>query len=107
MHFPLTLQIFHIHTYIPYRHLEDRERLAERVRDLEARLFEKDNDNKLLVRRLQLESKNFKGQLQQEVLKQREIAQKLERAHHEIQRLSSVIEVSQMRNCYSYIEALV
>lgn len=76
------------------RHLEERERLAERVRDLEARLIEKDNDNKLLVRRLQLESKNFKGQLQHEVLKQREIAQKLERAHHEIQRLNSVIEVS-------------
>ncbi|XP_065075286.1 lebercilin-like protein [Ochlerotatus camptorhynchus] len=79
------------------KHLEDRERLAERVRDLEARLIEKDNDNKLLVRRLQLESKNFKGQLQQEVFKQREIAQKLERAQHEIQRLSSVIEIYEKR----------
>ncbi|XP_001663879.2 lebercilin-like protein isoform X2 [Aedes aegypti] len=79
------------------KHLEERERLAERVRDLEARLIEKDNDNKLLVRRLQLESKNFKGQLQHEVLKQREIAQKLERAHHEIQRLNSVIEIYEKR----------
>ncbi|KAL9699172.1 hypothetical protein quinque_002613 [Culex quinquefasciatus] len=74
------------------KHLEERERLAERVRDLETRLIEKDNDTKLLARRLQLETKNFKAQLQQEVLKQREIAQKLERAHHEIQRLNSVIE---------------
>ncbi|XP_062544506.1 lebercilin isoform X2 [Armigeres subalbatus] len=79
------------------KHLEERERLAERVRDLEARLIEKDNDNKLLVRRLQLESKNFKGQLQQEVLKQREFAQKMERAHHEIQRLNSVIEIYEKR----------
>ncbi|XP_058829959.1 lebercilin isoform X2 [Topomyia yanbarensis] len=79
------------------KHLEERERLAERVRDLETRLIEKDNDAKLLARRLQLETKNFKGQLQQEVLKQREISQKLERAHHEIQRLSSVIEIYEKR----------
>ncbi|XP_055534255.1 lebercilin-like protein isoform X2 [Wyeomyia smithii] len=79
------------------KHLEERERLAERVRDLESRLIEKDNDAKLLARRLQLESKNFKGQIQQEVLKQREISQKLERAHHEIQRLNSVIEIYEKR----------
>lgn len=79
------------------KHLEERERLAERVRDLETRLIEKDNDTKLLARRLQLETKNFKAQLQQEVLKQREIAQKLERAHHEIQRLNSVIEIYEKR----------
>ncbi|XP_055610445.1 lebercilin-like protein isoform X2 [Uranotaenia lowii] len=79
------------------KHLEERERLSDRVRDLEARLIEKDNDTKLLARRLQLESKNFKGQLQQEVLKQREIASKLERAHHEIQRLNSVLEIYEKR----------
>ncbi|XP_055626585.1 lebercilin isoform X2 [Toxorhynchites rutilus septentrionalis] len=79
------------------KHLEERERLAERVRDLETRLIEKDNDAKLLARRLQLESKNFRGQLQQEILKQREISQKLERAHHEIQRLNSVIEIYEKR----------
>ncbi|XP_053686519.1 lebercilin-like protein [Sabethes cyaneus] len=79
------------------KHLEERERLAERVRDLETRLIEKDNDAKLLARRLQLETKNFKGQIQQEVLKQREISQKLERAHHEIQRLNSVIEIYEKR----------
>uniref|UniRef100_A0A1Q3FS10 Putative ciliary protein causing leber congenital amaurosis disease n=1 Tax=Culex tarsalis TaxID=7177 RepID=A0A1Q3FS10_CULTA len=79
------------------KHLEERERLAERVRDLETRLIEKDNDTKLLARRLQLETKNFKAQLQQEVLKQREMAQKLERAHHEIQRLNSVIEIYEKR----------
>lgn len=75
------------------RHLEERERLADRVRYLENRLMEKDNDAKLLSRRIQLDSKNFKAQLQQEMLKQRELAQKLERTQHEVNRLNSVIEV--------------
>ncbi|XP_052861345.1 uncharacterized protein LOC128268327 [Anopheles cruzii] len=79
------------------KHLEERERLADRVRYLETRLMEKDNDAKLLARRLQLETKNFKAQLQQEVLKQREMAQKLERTHHEINRLNSVIEIYEKR----------
>ncbi|XP_058461056.1 lebercilin-like protein isoform X2 [Malaya genurostris] len=79
------------------RHLEERERLTERVRDLETRLIEKDNDAKMLARRLQLETKNFKGQFQQEILKQRELGQKLERAHNEIQRLNSVIEIYEKR----------
>uniref|UniRef100_A0A182R138 Lebercilin domain-containing protein n=1 Tax=Anopheles farauti TaxID=69004 RepID=A0A182R138_9DIPT len=74
------------------KHLEERERLADRVRYLENRLMENDRDAKLLARRLQLETKNFKAQLQQEALKQREMAQKLERTHHEINRLNSVIE---------------
>ncbi|XP_058053382.1 lebercilin-like protein [Anopheles bellator] len=79
------------------KHLEERERLADRVRYLENRLMEKDNDTKLIARRLQLETKNFKAQLQQEVLKQREMAQKLERTHHEINRLNSVIEIYEKR----------
>uniref|UniRef100_A0A182N849 Bms1-type G domain-containing protein n=1 Tax=Anopheles dirus TaxID=7168 RepID=A0A182N849_9DIPT len=79
------------------KHLEERERLADRVRYLENRLMENDRDAKLLARRLQLETKNFKAQLQQEVLKQREMAQKLERAHQEINRLSSVIEIYEKR----------
>uniref|UniRef100_A0A182P9J7 Lebercilin domain-containing protein n=1 Tax=Anopheles epiroticus TaxID=199890 RepID=A0A182P9J7_9DIPT len=79
------------------KHLEERERLADRVRYLENRLMEKDNDAKLLSRRIQLDSKNFKAQLQQEVIKQRELAQKLERTQHEISRLNSVIEIYEKR----------
>uniref|UniRef100_A0A182K1Y4 Lebercilin domain-containing protein n=1 Tax=Anopheles christyi TaxID=43041 RepID=A0A182K1Y4_9DIPT len=79
------------------KHLEERERLADRVRYLENRLMEKDNDAKLLSRRIQLDSKNFKAQLQQELLKQRELAQKLERTQHEVNRLSSVIEIYEKR----------
>ncbi|XP_053676423.1 uncharacterized protein LOC128726631 [Anopheles nili] len=79
------------------KHLEERERLADRVRYLENRLMEKDNDAKLLARRLQLETKNFKAQMQQEVLKQREMAQKVERSHQEINRLNSVIEIYEKR----------
>nr|XP_040222945.2 uncharacterized protein LOC120949610 isoform X1 [Anopheles coluzzii] len=79
------------------KHLEERERLADRVRYLENRLMEKDNDAKLLSRRIQLDSKNFKAQLQQEMLKQRELAQKLERTQHEVNRLNSVIEIYEKR----------
>lgn len=60
--------------------------------------MEKDNEAKLLARRLALETKNFKALLQQEVLKQREMAQKLDRAHYEINRLNTVIEVYSFTN---------
>ncbi|XP_035786662.1 lebercilin-like isoform X1 [Anopheles albimanus] len=79
------------------KHLEEREKLADRVRYLETRLMEKDNEAKLLARRLALETKNFKALLQQEVLKQREMAQKLDRAHYEINRLNTVIEIYEKR----------
>lgn len=55
------------------KNLEDREKLADRVRDLEHRLLDKDNDIKLLARRLQLESKTFKANLQNEHMKYREV----------------------------------
>lgn len=76
------------------RNLEERERLTERVKDLEQRLIDKDNDAKMLARRLQLELKGFKTQLQQENQKYRECYGKLERAHTEIARLNSLLEVS-------------
>lgn len=75
------------------RNLEERERLTERVKDLEQRLIDKDNDAKLLARRLQLELKGFKTQLQQESQKYRECYGKLERAHAEIARLNNLLEV--------------
>lgn len=75
------------------RNLEERERLTERVKDLEQRLIDKDNDAKLLARRLQLELKGFKTQLQQENQKYRECYGKLERAHAEIARLNHLLEV--------------
>lgn len=62
-----------------YRNLEDREKLAERVRDLDIRCMEKDEEIKLLVRRLQLETKNFKTQLSAEHLKYKELNNKYEK----------------------------
>ena len=60
------------------KHLEEREKLAERVKDLEMRLLDKDNDMKLLARRLQLETKAFKTNLNMEQQKYRELLSKIE-----------------------------
>lgn len=60
------------------KHLEEREKLAERVRDLELRLLDKDNDMKLLARRLQLEAKAFKSNLHMEQQKYRDLVSKIE-----------------------------
>lgn len=79
------------------RNLEERERLTERLKDLEERLMDKDNDVKLLSRRLQLELKSYKMQLQHESHKYRECYGKLERAHAEIAKLNSMIEVWNLR----------
>lgn len=76
------------------RNLEERERLTERLKDLEQRLMDKDNDQRMLNRRLQLEMKSFKVQLGQENQKYRDCYGKLERAHAEIARLNNLIEVN-------------
>lgn len=76
-----------------YRHLEDREKLTERVKELELRLQEKDNHTSLLNRRLQLETKNYKSHLQGEHHKSKDLSLKLEKANEEILKLTSIIEV--------------
>lgn len=68
------------------KNLEERERLAERVRDMEQRILDKDNDMKLLARRLQLEAKSFKTNLNMEQQKYRDLFSKLEAAHFELNR---------------------
>ncbi|XP_037905707.1 lebercilin-like protein isoform X2 [Hermetia illucens] len=70
------------------RNLEDRERLTERVRYLESRLNEKDNDVKLLARRIQLEAKNYKAQIYKEQQKYKQLIQKLEQARCDVDKLS-------------------
>lgn len=56
--------------------------------------MEKDNEYKLLSRRLQLETKGLKTQLAAENHKQKELTQKLENSNSEILRLRTAIEVS-------------
>ncbi|CAO1355816.1 unnamed protein product [Diamesa serratosioi] len=68
------------------KHLEERERLAERVKDLEQRLLDKDSDMRMLARRLQLETKSFKTNLSMEQQKYRDLLSKLEAAHFELNR---------------------
>ncbi|XP_063698062.1 lebercilin-like protein [Culicoides brevitarsis] len=89
------------------RNLEERERLTERVKDLEQRLIEKDTDAKLLARRLQLELKGFKTQLQQENQKYRECYGKLERAHAEIARLNNLFESLNLKGSPTFHRAKI
>lgn len=80
------------------RNLEEREKLTERLKDVEQRLMDKDNDVKLLSRRLQLELKAYKIQIHQDNQKFRECYAKLERAHNEITRLTNIIESSNLKD---------
>lgn len=54
------------------------------MRTLEQRLQEKDNDTKLMARKVQLETKNIRQQLLNEQKKCKEVMLKLEKARLEI-----------------------
>lgn len=60
------------------KNLEEREKLADRVKDLEQRLLDKDSDMKLLARRLQLETKAYKSNIHMEQQKYRDLLTKIE-----------------------------
>jgi hypothetical protein len=66
------------------KNLEEREKLADRVKDLEQRLIEKDGDMKLLARRLQLEAKSYRSNLHMEQQKYRDLVSKIELSEYMI-----------------------
>ncbi|XP_065359216.1 GATOR2 complex protein WDR24 [Calliphora vicina] len=66
------------------KNLEDRQRLTEKLQMLETRLQEKDNDIKMMARKMQLENKQSKQQLQMEQKKNKDILMKLEKARLEL-----------------------
>lgn len=67
-----------------FRNLDERQKLQEKLKSLEQRLEEKDNDMKLMARKVQLESKNIRQQLLNEQRKGKEVMLKLEKAKLEI-----------------------
>lgn len=77
------------------KNLEEREKLAERVRDLEQRLLDKDGDMKLLARRLQLETKAYKSNLYMEQQKYRDLVSKIELSEYITQRIDNGDKKSQ------------
>ncbi|XP_075162470.1 uncharacterized protein LOC142235118 [Haematobia irritans] len=66
------------------KNLDDRHKLTEKLQTLETRLHEKDNDIKMMARKMQLESKQAKQQLQMEQRKTKEVLMKLEKARLEL-----------------------
>lgn len=66
------------------RNLDERQKLQDKLRTMEQRLQEKDNDMKLMARKVQLETKNFRQQLLNEQKKCKEVMLKLEKARLEI-----------------------
>lgn len=66
------------------RNLEERQRLSEKLEKLETRLQEKDSDMKLLARRVQIETKNFKQQLLTEQKRTKDALLKLEKVRLEL-----------------------
>ncbi|KAH8343271.1 hypothetical protein KR059_007675 [Drosophila kikkawai] len=66
------------------KNLDERQKLQEKLRSLEQRLEDKDNDMKLMARKIQLESKNLRQQLLNEQKKCKEVMLKLEKSKLEI-----------------------
>ncbi len=73
------------------RNLEERDKLSERVRNLETIVAEKDEELKVLHRRLQLDAKGFKQQINSGINKQKELMLKLDKANSEILRIGEII----------------
>ncbi|KAJ6642146.1 Lebercilin-like protein [Pseudolycoriella hygida] len=78
------------------KNLEERDKLSERVRNLEMQLAEKDDELKVLHRRLQLDAKSFKQQISNGNNKQKELMQKLDKANAEILRIGEIIRTESM-----------
>lgn len=66
------------------KNLEDRQKLTDQVQRMEMKLQEKDNEMKLLARKLQLETKSFKIQVQMEHKRYKDAMAKLEKAKNEL-----------------------
>ncbi|KAL5291083.1 LCA5 family protein [Megaselia abdita] len=66
------------------KNLEDRQKLTDQVQKMEIKLQEKDNEMKLLARKLQLETKSFKIQVQLEHKRYKDAMAKLEKAKNEL-----------------------
>ncbi|XP_055843257.1 lebercilin-like protein [Episyrphus balteatus] len=75
------------------KNLEDRQRLTEKVQQLETRLQEKETDMKLLARRLQLETKNSKKELFSEQKRRKEALMQLEKVKQE---LSGYVKIDEL-----------
>ncbi|KAH8365561.1 hypothetical protein KR093_002006, partial [Drosophila rubida] len=74
----------HFSQLIKDKNLDERQKLQDRLRTLEQRLQEKDNDMKLMSRKVQLEAKNYRQQLLNEQKKTKEVLLKLEKARLEM-----------------------
>lgn len=66
--------------------MEEREKLQDRVQYLEVRIMEKDDEMKVLMRRIQLDAKNYKSQLTHEQNKSKDLQQRLEKNVQEVQK---------------------
>lgn len=66
------------------KNLEDRQKLTDQVQKMEIKLQEKDNELKLLARKLQLETKSFKIQVQMEHKRYKDAMAKLEKTKNEL-----------------------
>lgn len=80
------------------KNLEDRQKLTDQVQKMEIKLQEKDNEMKLLARKLQLETKSFKIQVQLEHKRYKDAMAKLEKAKNELAVFNKLdeLEVSEL-----------
>lgn len=78
------------------KRLLDREKLVEKIEDLKLKLGKSEEQVSILNRKLMLESKSAKHRLNFEITKHRQCQKELEQALSEINRLSGLIEVSDL-----------
>ncbi|XP_037045056.1 uncharacterized protein LOC119080702 [Bradysia coprophila] len=78
------------------KNLEERDKLSERVRNLETMVSDRDEELKVLHRRLQLDAKAFKQQINSGMNKQKELMLKLDKANAEILRIGEIIRTESL-----------
>lgn len=78
------------------RSLPDRERLQAQVTELSAKVNQQNGTISVLQRRIALEAKNFRHQLQNEINKHKDTRHDLDLAITNADKLSTIIEVSHL-----------
>ena len=92
----MLLCIFYISLILPfllYRNLLEREKLQNQLTELTSKVQQQNDTISTLQRRIALEAKNFKHQLQSEINKHKDTRHDLDLAISNADKLSTIIEV--------------
>ncbi|CAH0556616.1 unnamed protein product [Brassicogethes aeneus] len=89
-------QLFHLETLNKDKRLIEREKLCEKVDDLQFKLTKSEEQVAQINRRLMLETKNSKHRLNAEIVKNKQNQKEIARAMAEIDRLTNLLETREI-----------